>query len=325
MTEHIPRVTIGIPVYNGAEFLREALDSIVAQTFEDFEVIVSDNASEDATAEICSEYAARDPRITWVRSGENRGAAWNYNRVAELARGTYFKWAAHDDWLAATYLERCVEELDSEGPGTILAYPRTILVCDDPAEREFYGGPRVRYEDRLDTRHPDPIRRLRHVAKHLDLCNPVMGLFRREALLRTGLIRPFSGSDVLLLSEISLLGEIHEIPEWLFYRRRHSRASRLENSTRKTVARWFSTDNQHAIQILTPGVRLLWEHVRLVWGSKFSVATRIRGVIGYLATRLLRWARVRGGRYKRRLLGQPLTVRSQAESGVGAEGEATWM
>jgi glycosyltransferase involved in cell wall biosynthesis len=320
MTENTPTVSIGIPVYNGADYLRAALDSILAQTYTDFEIMISDNASEDATPEICQEYMARDARIRYARSDTNRGAAWNYNRVVELARGKYFKWATHDDWLAPTYIERCVEELDSAGSAAALVYPRTILICDDPAERKFYGGDRVRYEDRLDTRHPDPIRRLCHVARHLDLCNPVMGLFSREILLRTGLIRPFRGSDVLLLSEISLLGEIHEIPEWLFYRRRHPRASRLQNSTVDTVARWFSTDVVNRRQdILPPSSRLLWEHLKLVWHSSLPWTGRVRGVLSFLATRALRQARVVGGRYKRKLLGQTLTVRSQPEASVDTE------
>jgi glycosyltransferase involved in cell wall biosynthesis len=321
MTDHSPTVSIGIPIYNGADYLRVALDSILAQTFEDFEVVISDNASEDATPEICREYMARDARIRYARSDTNRGAAWNYNRVTDMAKGKYFKWAAHDDWLAPTYIERCVEELDKAGSVAALVYPRTILICDDPAEREFYGGRRVRYEDRLDTRHPDPIKRLCHVAKHLDLCNPMMGLFSREILLRTGLIRPFSGSDVLLLSEISLLGEIHEIPEWLFYRRRHPRASRLQNSTTETVARWFSTDVASQRQdLLPPNTRLLWEHLKLVWNSSLPWTGRIRGVVSYLATRIVRQARVVGGRYKRKLLGNTLAIRSQPDTRADVEG-----
>jgi hypothetical protein len=159
------------------------------------------------------------------------------------------------------------------------------------------------------------------VAKHLDLCNPVMGLFRREALLRTGLIRPFSGSDVLLLSEISLLGEIHEIPDWLFYRRRHPRASRLQNSTTEAVARWFSTDAAGRRKpVFTPNTRLLWEHVRLVWHSSLPWTVRTRGAISYLVTRMLRWVRVRGGRYKRRLLGNTAALRSHPEIAGDNEG-----
>jgi glycosyltransferase involved in cell wall biosynthesis len=311
-TDHLPLVSIGMPVYNGADYLRDALDSILAQTLGDFEIVISDNASDDATPEICRQYEAMDKRIRYVRSDTNHGAAWNYNRVVELATGTFFKWAAHDDYIEPTYLDRCLDEFEAAGPATALVYPRTILVCEDPAERAFYGGYQVRYEDRLDTRDPDPVRRFCHVARHLDLCNPVMGLYRRDTLRRTGLIRPFSGSDVLLLAEISLIGEIHEVPKWLFYRRRHPRASRLAKGSTDTVARWFSTDAPASK--LSPKIRLLWEHVKLVWNSSLPWTGRIRGVLGYLATRAIRGARVIGGRYKRMLLRQGMTVRSEPEA-----------
>src|SRR5688572_10868700 len=103
MPEKNPRVSIGLPVYNGENYLAEAIDSILAQTFEDFELIISDNASTDRTQEICEAYAAKDGRIRYYRSEVNKGSAWNFNRVFELARGEYFKWAAHDDYIAPEY------------------------------------------------------------------------------------------------------------------------------------------------------------------------------------------------------------------------------
>lgn len=307
-----PLVSIGVPVYNGADYLREALDSILAQTYDHLDVIISDNASEDDTESIGREYAARDPRIRYERSETNRGAAWNYNNVFGLARGKYFKWAAHDDRIAPTYVERCVDELESSD-SVALVYPRTILVCEDPKEREFYGGHHVHYEDWMDARDPDPIRRFCHIARHLDLCNAVMGIYPRDVLLRTGLIRPFGGSDVILLSEISLLGEIHEIPDWLFYRRRHPQSSRLANRTPDAVERWFKGGN-HGRRMVSAKTRLLGEHVKLIWTSPLPLPARLRGVFSYVFTRAIRRARVVAGRYKRRLLGQTLAVRSTPEA-----------
>lgn len=314
MTDERPLVSIGVPAYNGADYLRQALDSILAQTYDHLEVIISDNASEDDTESICREYAARDARIRYERNETNRGAAWNYNNVVELAGGKYFKWAAHDDWLAPTYVERCVAELESSD-SIALVYPRTILVCEDPAERDFYGGYHIRYEDRLDTRHTDPIHRLRHVTKNLGLCNAVMGMYPLDTLLRTGLIRPFSGSDVVLLSEISLLGEIHELPEWLFYRRRHQRASRLANRTPDTVERWFNARSSKR-RIVSAKTRLLGQNVRLIWASSLPLSTRVRGIFSYVATRMARRIRTIGGRYKRKLTGQSGALRSLPEEPV---------
>jgi glycosyltransferase involved in cell wall biosynthesis len=109
-----PRVSIGLPVYNGERFLKDALDSILSQTYRDFELIISDNASSDHTEEICRRYAARDERVRYYRYDNNVGAARNFNRVFQLSRGEYFKWAAHDDICSPGFLQRCVKILDSD-------------------------------------------------------------------------------------------------------------------------------------------------------------------------------------------------------------------
>ena len=92
-----PRVTVGLPVFNGENYLAEALDSLLTQSFENFLLIISDNASTDSTQKICTDYSAKDPRIRYVRLDTNVGAAENYNRLVDVAEGDYFKWAAHDD------------------------------------------------------------------------------------------------------------------------------------------------------------------------------------------------------------------------------------
>jgi glycosyltransferase involved in cell wall biosynthesis len=106
-----PRLAIGLPVHNGERYVSQAIDSLLGQTFTDFTLIVSDNGSTDATEEICRAYARRDARIRYHRSDENRGAAWNFNRVFELADSPYFKWAAYDDLCAPHFVERCIEFL----------------------------------------------------------------------------------------------------------------------------------------------------------------------------------------------------------------------
>src|SRR5260370_10566620 len=119
MSSDSPRVSIGVPVYNGENFLRETLDSLLAQTFEDFELIISDNGSTDNTPHICREYALRDNRVSYHRCDINRGFSWNNNHVFQLAQGEYFKWADHDDLCAPEYLERCITVLDAR-PDVVL-------------------------------------------------------------------------------------------------------------------------------------------------------------------------------------------------------------
>ena len=100
----VPIVSIGMPVYNGEKLIREAIDSLLAQTFTDFELIISDNASTDGTAAICKEYALKDKRINYIRQGTNLGASVNFNLVLNKAVGKYFMWAAHDDQWTEEYL-----------------------------------------------------------------------------------------------------------------------------------------------------------------------------------------------------------------------------
>src|SRR5512139_3267591 len=119
-----PRVSIGVPVYNGENFLKDALDSLLAQTFKDFEIVIADNVSTDQTEEICRSYAAKDARIRYYRNETNIGAGPNHNRVFELSRGEYFKWVCHDDMCAPEFLERCIEVLDRD-PSVVLCHAET--------------------------------------------------------------------------------------------------------------------------------------------------------------------------------------------------------
>src|SRR5215813_13707549 len=122
-----PRVTIGLPVYNGERFLEQTLDSLLVQSYADFELIISDNASTDRTEEICRVYALKERRIRYSRNEANRGYAWNYNHLFALSTGEYFKWATADDVCQPNYLARCVDVLDSD-PSIVLAFPKTRFI-----------------------------------------------------------------------------------------------------------------------------------------------------------------------------------------------------
>src|SRR5262249_49837857 len=132
-----PRVSIGMPVRNGQRFIRLAIDSLLAQTFSDFELIICDNGSTDQTQSICEEYAVLDPRVRYFRNESNLGPAANYNRCFELSRGEYFRWHAHDDQAAPQYLAKCVELLDRD-PGVVVAYPSTLVIDENGRPLEEY-------------------------------------------------------------------------------------------------------------------------------------------------------------------------------------------
>jgi glycosyltransferase involved in cell wall biosynthesis len=122
-----PRVSVGLPVYNGEEFLRQALDSLLSQTFEDFELIISDNASTDTTESICREYVERDSRVRYTRQSSNQGAITNSNLVFEMACGEFFRWASHDDYSTHEHLRECLSTLESR-PDAVLSFTWTTFL-----------------------------------------------------------------------------------------------------------------------------------------------------------------------------------------------------
>jgi glycosyltransferase involved in cell wall biosynthesis len=212
-----PRVSIGVPVYNGARFLALTLDSLLAQTYREFEIIIGDNASTDRTEEICRAYAAKDPRVRYVRHEHNLGLARNYMRLLELARGELFRWAAADDLSAPEAVQACVAALDRD-PRAILAYPKTTLIDETGKVLEDY-------EDNLDMPDARPSVRFRLVLSRLALCNAVFGLMRTAVLRQTRGMQSYVPSDVALLAELALYGRFIEVPERLFFRRFHPQAS----------------------------------------------------------------------------------------------------
>lgn len=100
-----PILSIGMPVYNGSKYIREALNSLLNQTHKDYELIISDNASIDNTQEICLEYSKKDSRIRYIRQRSNMGAASNFRFVLAEAKGKYFMWAASDDIWSNKWIE----------------------------------------------------------------------------------------------------------------------------------------------------------------------------------------------------------------------------
>ncbi len=229
-----PRVSIGMPVYNGERFLKQALDSILAQTFKDFELIISDNASTDSTQEICRAYAARDQRIHYYRNEQNLGASWNFNRVFELSTGKYFRWACYDDVCASELLERCVEVLDRES-SVVLCYPKTIIIDE-------YGKHIEHYPDDINLCSPTPYERYKRFHeryRHGARCNVLFGLMQASVLKMTPLIGNYPSSDVILLAELALHGKYYEVPEELFFRREHPQTSRgAHHAFRERIA-WY--------------------------------------------------------------------------------------
>lgn len=249
MSDDRPRVSIGMPVFNGENYLAKALDSLLAQTYSDFELIISDNASSDGTSEICRTYASKDRRIHYFRNKTNLGAAKNYNRVFELSSGEYFKWAAHDDLCAPEFLEKCLDVLD-QNPSVVLCYAKTREIDEHGMVRREYAEP--------DISSLKPSKRFFNC-----VCVPhpqvaVFGLIRRNYLEKTRLIGNYKGSDRVLLGELSLLGRFYQIPQNLFFMRNHHQAHWRIHTTRQSREAWYDPDR--AGRITFPYWRLLMEH-----------------------------------------------------------------
>lgn len=263
----IPRVTIGLPVYNGEQYLAAAIGSILAQDFDDFELLVSDNGSTDRSVEIAQVAADRDRRVVVYKSGVNRGASWNYNRLVDLARGEYFKWAAHDDVLESQFLRRCVEVLDTRAD-VVLCYAQTVDI--DETDRVVYRHDRTGYAT-----CGGPSRRARDV-----LLGPgfpyfaSFGLMRRSDLMRTNRIGAYADSDNTLFLELALMGRFHEVPEVLFLHREHSGRSirRYPDSRARNI--WF--DPLRAGKVTAPRWRLLTELALAIARSRTPVSERMR-------------------------------------------------
>ncbi|MDQ3818845.1 MAG: glycosyltransferase, partial [Acidobacteriota bacterium] len=204
-----PLVSIGLPVYNGERYLRQCLDSLLAQDYPNIELTISDNASTDATESICREYVARDARVRYHRAERNMGAVWNFRRVYELSRGDYFMWAAFDDLREPSFVSLCVEALESD-PQAVMCCTEVRLVDEEGreiGEGEFTHGIRASGSS--------PWQRLRAIAR-ANYWYDFYGVMRRSALERTRLPQPVWGFDVLLVTELCLLGPVLVVPEKLF-------------------------------------------------------------------------------------------------------------
>jgi glycosyltransferase involved in cell wall biosynthesis len=255
----VPLVSIGLPIYNGARFMREAVDSILAQTFTDFELIVSDNASTDGTQAIGEAYAAADARVRYYRNDRNMGASYNYNRVTELARGKYIRHAAHDDVLAPENVERCVAVMEADD-AVGLCYPQMSRIDEDGAVIDTYANS-------LHLRDPDPVVRWRRFHRLCDdgsMCDPVFGLFRGSVLRATPVLGRFAAADVVLLAEVALRGQIHEVPEVLFFERWHAGTSVNANPTPDDRAAWFDPAARGRWENHLPHYRWLREYLAII-------------------------------------------------------------
>jgi len=304
-----PKLSIGLPVYNGENFLAQAVDSILAQDFRDFELIISDNGSTDRTAEMCRRYAESDPRVRYVRFETNQGGSRNFCYVSELARGEYFKWAAHDDVCAQGFFRRCVETLDAAGLEVVLVYPRTQMINE-------FGLPIPWNTETVECTQRRPHQRLALVLRELSVMSAQFGVVRTATLRRTRLLDTFVASDYVLLAELAMLGQFLEIPEALFLRRLHPMISTRANVGWAQLQSWWHPGDTGYRLPISPMVRLGPEYVRSVNRLELPVSDKclcyVTAVYVWYVRELRNWA----GRQRIRLLNK---FRTALEAGPTAD------
>jgi glycosyltransferase involved in cell wall biosynthesis len=280
-----PRLTIGLPVYNGENFIAASIEALLGQTFEDFELIISDNASVDSTMDICRIYEKQDSRIRLVRQPRNVGLTPNHNFTLNEAKGELFKWASHDDLYARDLLKLCVEALD-EHPDAVLAHSGTAIIdgAGDVVETAKYL---------LKTASPRASERFRSTL--FDVGGDDDGGVTRTAVLRR--IPPrgsYHHADRTIITELALQGPFYHVPEWLFFRRDHpDRAERKHDTVRSRSA---NMDPRRADPLRHPIGRLyaeyVWGYIGAIRRAPLSAAER-RTCYLHLASYLASRVRVR--------------------------------
>jgi len=273
-------VVSGLPVYNGERYLAAAIESHLAQTYGDFELVISDNGSTDATADICNEYASRDNRIKVLRSNQNRGILWNHRRVFEAVESPrqYFRWAAADDVLEHGLLKTMVDVLEAR-PEVEAVVPNTRNIdCDD---RPIGSMSRA-----LDLQSPDAFERARAVLLGGYQMVIAFGLFRASTLQRLRTRPDYLGWDFVFLWELALHGQMVQTSGPALLRRFHPGAtSRVK--TASEMRKWVEPNSSAGMRF--PHWTWAYERARTLMASPLPLRERWR--IGLMLARVTTWQR----------------------------------
>ncbi len=293
----MPRLSIGVPVYNGADYIREAIESHLNQDFGDFELVVSDNCSDDGTPDIVNELAAADPRITYTRNDDNIGGPANFNRLFRLTSGELFRWAAADDRIEPGYLSKVIDMMDQDHR-IVIGHAESLLI--DPAsepmlemEQGYLGGDG--YLEAIRLSPPDGDNRFHSLSPHQRIDAVInnnhrnfyiFGIMRRDTMMQTRLHGSFYGGDRTLLVEMAMRGTFRKVNEPLFASRSHAK-----NSGRNGLN--FEELKQHGAQDLSFASQVMKGYISGVRSANVGRADELK-CLGIIAkkfkqpTRLIR-------------------------------------
>ncbi|MFC9692429.1 glycosyltransferase family 2 protein [Kribbella sp. NPDC056951] len=251
-----PRLSIGLPVYNGEEYLAQSLDAVLGQTYTDFELILSSNASTDGTDDICREYAARDERITFYRQDRNVGAAPHHDFVFQKSHGELFKWASGDDLWGRDLVAKCIDLLDAN-PDAVLTHTYTAAIDGEDNIIQALEYP-------LHTDAVEAPERLRSQLRDADLPGAIQaddfyGVIRSDVLRKVKPHGSFYHADQVFMAELVLHGRFLEVPEWLYFRRHHDGRALQANPTISSWSR--NLDPKRSNKLVHPPIRLVAEYI----------------------------------------------------------------
>jgi glycosyltransferase involved in cell wall biosynthesis len=288
-----PSVSIGLPVYNGERFLTLAIESVLGQTFTDLELVISDNASTDATQDICHQFMKADSRVRYIRHPHNVGVTRNFNGVVDHARARLFKWASADDLVAPDFVEQCVDVLRHD-QSVVLVHSKTRFIDADGIDAPRDDFPLHLMEDL-------PADRLQKLWERLRYCNAQYGVMRISALRRTPLFGSFIGSDLCFLAELCLHGKFYEIDAPLLFRRIHGHAASsltpeelVEHyglHRNRFVAYYWRHLGEHAAMLMRvpiggqERIRALRLLARRTWWQRIELTDETRFLLRYLSGR----------------------------------------
>jgi glycosyltransferase involved in cell wall biosynthesis len=288
-------VSIGLPVHNGEKYLDVALQSLLSQTYSNLEVIICDNASTDATKEICAKYARSDPRIKYFRNETNIGSHNNHNLTFKHAKGKYFRWAAYDDLVAPNLIEKCVEVLEKR--------PEIILCCTDCIvidERSVFKE--VSFCDNGSS--PDVVTRFSRLIGYHHWCYETYGVIRPHVIEKTGLLRNYPDADRIFLAHLGLLGEFYRIAEPLFQKRHHPDMSTEQFPDQYDRYAWYG--EKYKDRLAPPHLLQFLHLLEIISFSPIPISAKLKCCL-----RMERWLAYHRraiahemGRFWRRLIGR---------------------
>src|SRR2546425_2131583 len=213
-----PLVSVGLPTFNRAGSLKQAIESVLAQGYTNLELVISDNASSDQTQSLCADYYARDKRIRYIRQPTNRGATANFMEVLNHSQGQYFMWLGDDDWLHPSYISRCLETLEANSDFSV--------VC---GTAKYYEEGKLAFEGvKLNLAQESPTERVLAFYRQVSDNGTLHGLMRREVLVKVPL-QNILACDWLLMASLAMKGKILTLEDVLIYRSRLGASAKWES------------------------------------------------------------------------------------------------